>query len=212
MGQYFKYPRTYHLPFSEGNTSDDKMLSSAALDAFVGKLIVITEKMDGENTTMYTDHYHARSLDSNNHPSRNYVKGLWGAIKHEIPEGWRICGENLYAQHSIKYDSLPSYFMVFSIWNEKNICLSWQETKEYAAILGLETVPELFVGMYDESLLKNFISNLDLNSQEGIVMRTAGEYEFSEFSSNVAKWVRKNHVQTDEHWTLGPIIPNKLKE
>src|SRR6185312_11746046 len=100
----------------------------------------------------------------------------------------------------------PSYFMVFSIWNDKNICLSWKETKEYDAILGLETVPELFAGTYDESVVRRLVIDLDLGKQEGIVLRSAGEFEFSEFSSNVAKWVRKNHVQTDEHWALGPIV------
>jgi len=209
MEQHYKYPRTYHVPWSEGSTSDDKMLNS--LSQYEEREVVVTEKMDGENTTMYPGHFHARSLDSNNHPSRNYVKGLWVGIRHEIPEGWRRCGENLYAQHSIKYDSLPSYFMVFSIWNDKNICLSWKETKEYAAILGLETVPELFAGTYDESVVRRLVIDLDLGKQEGIVLRSAGEFEFSEFSSNVAKWVRKNHVQTDEHWALGPIVPNKLK-
>lgn len=212
MEHHYKYPRTYHLSFSEGCTSDDKKLSSVEqADTYEGKDIVISEKMDGENTTMYFDHFHARSLDSNNHPSRNLVKGIWGSIKHDIPEGWRICGENMYAQHSIVYDDLKSYFLVFSIWNEKNICLSWQETKEYAAILGLETVPELFVGKYDELVIKKLIDGLDLTKQEGIVIRNADSFGFDEFSSNVAKWVRKNHVQTDEHWTSGPVVPNKLK-
>lgn len=43
--------------------------------------VVITEKMDGENTTLYRDGLHARSLDSRHHPSRNWVKpnGLRGA-------------------------------------------------------------------------------------------------------------------------------------
>ena len=27
---------------------------------------------------------------------------------------------------------------------------------------------------------------------------------------NVAKWVRPNHVQTDEHWMWKDVVPNKL--
>ena len=30
--------------------------------------------------------------------------------------------------HSIAYDALPAHFLVFSIWNERNECLSWDET------------------------------------------------------------------------------------
>ncbi|MEL7307213.1 MAG: RNA ligase family protein, partial [Pseudomonadota bacterium] len=42
-----------------------------------------------------------------------------------------MCGENLYARHSISYNNLPSYFMAFSVWNELNQCLSWQDTKQF---------------------------------------------------------------------------------
>ena len=118
----YKYPRTFHIPGSPGATSDDKVLSN--LDHFEGQEVVITEKMDGENTTIYPDYLHSRSLDSNNHPSRNWVKRLQGEIGYKIPKGLRICGENVFAQHAISYDKLPSYFLVFSIW-EGNTCLSW---------------------------------------------------------------------------------------
>ena len=50
MSKYTKYPRTMHLPFSEGVTSDDKMIKS--LDAFQNCRVIVTEKMDGENTTI----------------------------------------------------------------------------------------------------------------------------------------------------------------
>jgi len=36
-----KYPRTFHLPWSEGATSDDKTLDN--VDHFEGKRVIITE-------------------------------------------------------------------------------------------------------------------------------------------------------------------------
>lgn len=86
---YIKYPRTYHLPFSLGITSDDKMLKD--ISCFHNNNIVITEKMDGENITMTNDRIYARSIDSKNHISREYIKNMWGKIKLDIPNGWRIC-------------------------------------------------------------------------------------------------------------------------
>lgn len=41
----YKYPRTFHLPFSLCISSDDKRLSDD--EHFIGKTIVMTEKMDG---------------------------------------------------------------------------------------------------------------------------------------------------------------------
>lgn len=35
---------------------------------------------------------------------------------------------------------------------------------------------------------------------EGIVIRNADSFPLEDFSKNVVKYVRKNHVQTDEHW------------
>jgi len=201
-----KYPRTYHLPFSQGVTSDDKKLSSVA--HFHGKEIVMTEKMDGENTTISRDYTHARSLDSVDHPSRHWLKGFWSTICYNIPEDWRICGENLYAEHSLGYNNLTSYFQVFSIWNEKNECLSWDETEEWCNLLGLTLVPVLWRGTFDENFLRNY--KLDTEKHEGYVIRLADSFNFEDFDTSVAKWVRENHVQTSEHWMNKKVIPNKL--
>lgn len=209
MNDFYKYPRTYHLPWSLGSTSDDKFMENT--DHFNGITIVITEKMDGENTNMYPDRYHARSIDSKDHPSRSYVKGVWGRIKHEIPAGWRICGENIYAKHSIYYEELESYFMVFSIWDENNVCLSWNDTVEICDSLNLITVPVIDICVYDEDHLKKLSDSFDISTKEGYVIRNMKPFSFDDFNKNVGKWVRPKHIQTDEHWMFQEIIPNKLK-
>ena len=211
MKNEIKYPRTLHLPWSEGATSDDKFVSEDELiSCFEDKEIIITEKRDGENTTMRRDKIHARSLDSNNHPSRNWVKGLWGNIRHDIPEGWRICGENLYAKHSLFYSNLESYFEVFSIWDKNNVCLDWDQTLEYCHLFDLKPVPVLFEGVFDLQMLKSFHKTLDLEKTEGFVIRLNGSFQHDNFQKSTFKWVRGNHVQTNEHWTNQPIIPNIL--
>lgn len=65
-----KYPRIPHLPWSRGNTADDILLDS--LGEFSGLAeIIVTEKLDGENTTLHRDYVHTRSPDSGHHPSRS---------------------------------------------------------------------------------------------------------------------------------------------
>lgn len=210
----FKYPSTKHFEWSCHVTTDDKI--QLDLSRLLGQDVIVTEKMDGENTNLYRSHFHARSLDSNNHPSRNWVKGSWAAIRHEIPEGWRICGENLYAKHSIHYTNLSTYFEVFSIWDENNVCLSWDKTKEWCNLLGLTTVPVLFEGSLDEynlDWIKTALPNtLDLTKQEGYVVRLYNEFAFEDFDKCVVKWVRPNHVTTSKHWSTQPIIKNLLIE
>lgn len=201
-----KYPRTRHLPWSPGSTSDD--LYSDSLLPFAGRPVIVTEKMDGENTTLYRDGLHARSIDGRHHPSRNWVKAMHGNMAHLIPSGWRVCGENLYALHSIGYQELPSYFLVFSIWNEENHCLSWEETTQWCRRLGLIHVPVLFDGLYDEALLRQMAPNTE--HSEGYVVRFADSFAFEVFAEAVAKWVRPNHVVSEEHWMHKRVVPNGL--
>jgi hypothetical protein len=214
---YAKYPRTYHLPWSPGATKDDRVMDEVPFD---GREVVITEKMDGENTTMYRDHIHARSLDSGYHVSRNWVKNLHGKIAHEIPHGWRLCGENLAAKHSIHYNNLPGYFLLFSIWNDKNECLSWQETEEWAELLDQPLVPvvmkpQLWTEALEKTLPQTHLGRFSspyAEESEGYVIRVTRRFSYGEFRNSVGKYVREGHVdETRHHWKNKLMVPNYLK-
>ena len=205
-----KYPRTMHLPFSPGLQNDDRIIET--LVDLIGQEVVVTEKMDGENTTLYRDHLHARSLDSKHHESRNWVKMFHGQIAHMIPDGWRICGENMYAKHSIHYKNLKSYFYGFSIWNERDVALSFDEQELWFQQLNIVQPQIFYRGTFNLELLHKLAESLDPLTQEGFVVRLAGEIPFSDFGTKVTKWVRKGHVQTDEHWMHKQIVPNLIGE
>jgi hypothetical protein len=82
---HVRYPRTPHLPWSPGATPDD--VRAGDLSGLLGREVVVTEKPDGENTTLYADGVHARSLDSAHHPSRSLgrvrgrMRGLLTALE-----------------------------------------------------------------------------------------------------------------------------------
>ena len=207
---YAKYPRTYHLPFSPGMNDDDRALKDCS--QFEGKRVIVTEKLDGENTSLYSDYNHARSLDSRGHSSRDWVKNFWSQIRHEIPPRHRICGENMYAKHSIYYENLKSYFFGFSMWNARNVCLSWDETLVYFDLLGIEPVPVLYDGLWDEQAIRTIYDpKVMRDTIEGFVVRVADAFSFFDFRRSVAKYVRAGHIQTVRHWMYGQVIePNKM--
>lgn len=206
IAEFKKYPKTMHLPWSLALQNDDKMIESLShLESCTD--VVVTMKMDGENTAMTKNKIHARSLDSRHHPSRNWVKALHGTISRDIPEGYKFFGENLYAVHSIKYDNLKSYFYLFHVLKDDKF-LAWDEVKDWASLLGLETVPEIYRGKWDDAFLKNMPLNTE--KDEGFVVRDAGVIPFEKFDEYTAKWVRSGHVQTDEHWMNKPIVSNNL--
>lgn len=207
MMDRIKYPRTYHLPWSPGATSDDKILKSTA--AFQGHDVVVTEKMDGECTTLYHDYQHARSLDSAHHSSRSWIRQYHAGLQDGWPEAIRVCGENLYARHSIAYDALEEFFLGFSAW-EASRCLSWDDTIVWFSLLGIKHVPVLYEGIWDEKTISNLHKSLDLTKQEGFVVRRRDSFLIDDFATYVAKWVRNDHVTSDQHWSVN-WVPNKRK-
>lgn len=202
-----KYNRTYHLPWSPGTTSDDKISNDISL--LVGNEIVITEKLDGENTGMTNDGVYARShaTFTTSDWSRE-VRQLHNIkVRGNLSEGEFIFGENLEGIHSIEYTNLKSYFYIFGV-RDNNIWVPWNSVEEYSYLLDIPTVPVLFKGIVSsEEELKELVEKLvsepsELGGErEGVVVRTAGMFHNDDFVDNVSKWVRANHIKTDEHWT-----------
>ncbi|MBM2290981.1 RNA ligase family protein [Sulfitobacter pseudonitzschiae] len=202
-----KYGRTFHLPISLGATSDDKILTS--LEGLSGDDLIVTEKMDGENTTLHPSGTHARSPDSRYHPSRDWVKAFAAGISPQLATGERIIGENLFARHSLSYDALPSYFLGFA-WIVDGVFQGWDQTVARFAELGITPVPTLYRGPYVANLFEDIAAGLDPQKQEGFVVRAAGPFPETEMSARLGKYVRQDHVQSETHWMHAPMIANKL--
>jgi len=212
-----KYTRTYHLSCSPGMNKNDRMMENE--NNLEGEYVVITEKLDGENITMYPDYIHARSIIMDSHPSRHWIKNFWAQKSYNIPKECRICGENLYAKHSIHYtkengNELKTYFYMFSIWDDRNVCLSWKDTEEWAELLEIELVPVLYKGIYNKHIITELSKKIEASkgTMEGFVVRLAREFHYSEFKNACGKYVRANHVINNHgHWTARKVIPNELK-
>ena len=208
----FKYPRTFHLPWSLSLQNDDRRLPS--FEGLEGEEVVVTEKYDGENTSYYRDISHARSMDSRHHVSRDWTKKHHGEIAHLIPDDWRIVIENMYATHSIKYrregdNALPSMAMGLSVW-DKETCLGWDETLMIFQELGIIPARTLYRGIWDEEVLRKLAKEQDPNLVEGYVVRTVKAIPYGKWFLPAAKYVRAKHVATDVHWMQAEVVPNEL--
>lgn len=202
-----KYNRTYHLPWSPGATNDDRI--SSDVSSLIGIDIVITEKLDGENCGMTDDGVYARSHATfTTSPWSREVRNLHKiSVEGQLGDGVYLFGENMEGIHSIEYKNLSSYFYLFGV-RDNNIWVPWTKVEEYSYLLDIPTVPVLFKGVINsEKELKDLTENLaskpsELGGvREGIVVRNADMFHNDDFAENVMKWVRKDHVQTDEHWT-----------
>ena len=212
MSDYIKFPRTFHLPWSEGYTSDDRVLIDTL--PFEYSEVVVTEKLDGENTSIYSDGYfHARSLNGNKHASQTKIKQLAAQLKGNIPNGMRIMGENVSALHTVNYDKLDSCFYMFGAAIGDDI-LSWDDVEFYAAALGLKTVPVLFRGIWSESKIKSCYGAPSFgNEQEGYVVRKTCGFKIDDYCTSVAKFVSgsfKSRLSGSDNWRTGQFKWNKI--
>ncbi len=193
-----KYPRTLHLPWSPGRTSDDKVMPDT--HGLVGPLVV-TEKMDGGNFTMTSEGCYSRSPSANHQPWDGPARAVWASVARDLPPGWRFCGESMHARRSVAYSDLPGPFLLFGIFDVHGTLVSWAETEEWAELLGLPMVPSLYRG---EDLVRasGAWSRLGFSERdsEGYVVRCAGAIGSDEFGRRVGKWVRSDHVRTSADW------------
>ena len=205
-----KYPRTYHMDFSPGSTSDDKKHLGDWFEIyFLGKEVVITEKLDGENTSFTNNGVFARSNIPTDSPWSVNLRELFPYIKNYISDNEIIFGENLYGIHSIEYNKLKNYWHMFACYNtEEEVWYSWDDIVDFASIIEQPTVPVLFRGVINSKkelidLINTFMSQPSTYGveKEGVVMRLTSEIKPENFSNSVVKYVRANHVQTNAHWT-----------
>jgi hypothetical protein len=220
-----KYPRTFHLPNSPGGTNDDKRLPD--WECFRGKILMATEKIDGSNVCMTPSDLFARSHSGPpTHESFDWLKAKYNRdLKWRINDlrakhgNVEIFCEYAYAVHSIEYDVLPSYLFVIGA-RMSDYWLSWGDTADVATGLGLPTVPVIawpptLMNSASGDKLAPIIEKYAAISgrygtKEGVVIRNYYGFEDKDFSKNVGKYVRANHVQTDEHWTNQQIQKQRL--
>lgn len=108
--------------------------------------------------------------------------------------------------YEIKYEGLVTYFRGFSVW-EGLQCLSWDDTLLWFEELRIQPVKTLYRGLWDEDAIKAIDST---QWREGYVVRVTDSFHRDEFKTVVAKYVRANHVQTEERWDEGVILKNGL--
>ena len=229
---YYKYPRTFHLPYSPKRGSDDKVLIDDS--DFEGKQVIVMEKMDGENTSMYADYLHARSIDSTQDESHRWLERFRNAILPQLEHlnKWRICGENLFYKHTVFYQDLVSIFLPYSIWVENEVknenqsshySLSWQETKTIFDKIGISYPNIIYEGIYDKKMILKKFEKYKLNFKnqsketqnrkvEGFVIRLEDSFLYKDFSKSVAKYVCDDfEITSSKHWRYEVKTLNQLK-
>ena len=203
-----KYPSSPHWVHSPEVHRDDSTHQNP--ERCIGVEVGISEKLDGGNTCLWQGEAYARST------GQPATQGWFAMVKKhhawktiDVPSNICIYGEDLYGIHSIHYDPIPEdeTYRVFNI-REGDEWMSLDEKIAYSTQLGFLTVPLLFRGVFHsiKEITQWFDHHIRQPSSlgpeaEGFVLQITDRFHTNDFSNNVAKYVRKGHVQTDQHWT-----------
>lgn len=199
--QRLKHPSIPYISISPSQGERHVQASS-----FIGERVVVTEKMDGEISSFYSDgYYHPRSMTYSQHWSRDYAKSRAQAIALAMRPNEIFVFENMYATHTVEYDNLVDYLYLLYIIRGKNV-LSYTETKKIADSNGFVTPKVLFIGT-----LRSVDQLRDLSEyREGYVIRRESAFPYRYLGMFSAKYVIENFVQSDIHWTNSEQKRNRI--
>ena len=202
-----KYPRTPYWPYSPTIGRGDTVHTNP--ERFIGRPVVVTEKLDGSNVLIHRGRVYGRSVTEE---SAN--KWLAMVKKHHA---WKVAepgvylyGEDIYGVHSIEYEAVreDETFHAFALRDANGDFRSMVALERFATERSIPVVPVIFRGVFASvAEMRVFLEREQAQrsvlggEREGMVVRIAGGFPSAEFARNVCKSVRQDHVQTDQHWT-----------
>ncbi|MGC8732272.1 MAG: RNA ligase family protein [Halothiobacillaceae bacterium] len=222
---FFRFPHTPHLVWlGKGEPRDDKVLSPAETDELLGGEIVVEEKLDGANLGLsispdgslrvqhrggwlsppYSGEFRRLGAWLDQHQER-----LFDALEPHLI----VFGEWCAARHSLDYDRLPDWWLVFDVW-DRNAQRFWSTTRRnaWAHAAGVPHIARLHQGRFTLPQLQDAVmrsaSRYRLGPPEGVILRR----EDDAWLRARAKLVRPDFVQGIEtHWRRQPLRWNRLK-
>jgi ATP-dependent RNA circularization protein (DNA/RNA ligase family) len=221
---FFRFPHTPHLAWlGAGMPRDDKVLSPSEVQAFLEGEVVVEEKLDGANIGLSVGpEGELRAQNRGQYlcgPYSGQFEHLtkWMDVHEDAlfdasSDGNILFGEWCAARHSVSYDRLPDWFLVFDVYDRANNRFwSTPRRNSLAHGLGLSTVPTLLTGRTSladlQVLVRSESSQFRAGPMEGIVIRQ----ESQQWLTRRAKIVSPGFVQSiQEHWRRRRIEWNKL--
>jgi ATP-dependent RNA circularization protein (DNA/RNA ligase family) len=224
--EFFRFPHTPHLAWLSGTglPRGDKVLSPREQAAMLNGTVIVEEKLDGANVGFSLDsHGNIRAQSRGQYlvvPYTGQFSRLnsWLAIHEQALRRWLvdeliIFGEWCAATHSIKYDALPDWFLMFDVYDRRaGRFWSVERRKDLASDAGLCVTPEVARGHMTLRELIDLVtrvrSRFSPGPTEGIVIRR----DEGVWSDRRAKLVRPSFLQSiDEHWRRRPLKWNAMR-
>ncbi len=224
MTEFFRFPHTPHVAWlGPGKPRDDKVLTGPEVAALLSDEVTVEEKVDGANLGLSLDE--GGELRAQNRgqylipPYSGQFARLpaWiaqhgEALERVLTPELILFGEWCAALHSLDYDRLPDWFLLFDVY-DRNRQQFWSAARRnaMAEALGFNHVPRLAEGRFTVPLLKDLLASVPSRYRqgppEGLVIRRDDD----DHCVSRAKLVRADFTQAIEgHWRSRAITWNRL--
>jgi ATP-dependent RNA circularization protein (DNA/RNA ligase family) len=214
-----KYEKTFRIDTQRYHVPGKLVLSHDDQRALLTGKVEITEKVDGANTGIVRGKgdkwilQKRRGLADTGVHEQFAFFWAWGRANEQkilqIPHNWIVYGELTYSKHHIYYDVLPSYFLVFDVWNGKQF-IDHDDRLALCDKLQLKHVPVLHYGyVADLHELESFVGKSRFSTEltaEGIFVKNYRK-------QMKGKLVRPEFVkdlEDEDHWMKQALRRNSL--
>lgn len=224
MRDFHQFPRTDFL-FNDGGLPKTvvkrQLLTADELASVLAGPTVVEEKLDGSNTGLGFDsdgvlHFQGKTryLGSHTHPQHHMLFN-WGwerrdALWDLLGDERMIFGEWLYARHTLRYGSLPHWFVGFDVYERPTEddpdgwFWSVDDRDDLLESLGIAVVPRICVDSFrtleDLMALAEGPSAVGSESKEGIYLRLEVDGRLVIRAKYVRPEFRKKHEE-DRSWS-----------
>lgn len=225
MTSFFRFPSTPHLAWLSQTTvpREDKLLSPSDERAFLAGEVLVEEKIDGANIGLSLAEDGTLLAQNRGQYLTPPYAGQFARlpewltqheeeIRDQLDASLILFGEWSAARHSIGYDRLPDWFLVFDVF-DRAAGRFWSSNRRnaLASAAGLAIVPTLLRGYTDLAALEQLLavgsSRYRAGPMEGLVVRR----ETTDWCESRAKLVRADFTQAiDEHWSRRRIEWNRV--
>ena len=202
----------------------ERLKDKYALAFSKGEHITITEKIDGANASIGFEDGELSCFSRKQKLSpENTLRGFYtfvqtfdaGKFREVLGDRYIIFGEWL-VSHTIKYPATRlSKFYVFDVWDtEVEQYVPWSVTKDFAAKLGLTTVPLFYDGPFVSwEHIQSFVGKTEMDAEptgEGVVIKSQDRLDNK--SSNTPPYVKIVAAKFSEVHQSKPheVDPEKL--
>jgi ATP-dependent RNA circularization protein (DNA/RNA ligase family) len=224
VSDFFRYPHTSHLAWlGEGQPRDDKVLSPADAKMLLSEAVVVEEKLDGANLGLSLSPAGSLRAQNRSHflaepyTGQFFRLASWltlhtHALCPALTPDLILFGEWCAARHSLSYDRLPDWFLLFDVLDRSQRAF-WSSPRRNALAkeVGLSCVPQVAHGRISLQNLENMLATESSRYRQGPLEGLVVRSESADWCRYRAKLVRPDFAQAiDAHWRKRTIEWNRV--